>query len=511
MHPVDLTLVVLYLVATLLLGAWVSRGVQEDEDLFLAGRSLSWGPIGLSLFASNISSTTLVGLAGAAYVSGIAVSAYEWMAGAVLVLMSFVVVPVYLKARISTVPEYLERRFDRRLRLYFSAITIFLSIVVDTAGGLYAGSLVLQVFWPDLPVTVSCFGMALIAGLYTTAGGLRAVVYTDVVQAIVLLVGSFALTAVAFGDLGNSWAAVIADLPPERLSLVRPLDDPDLPWLGLVTGVPVLGFWYWATNQYITQRILAAKDVTQARWGAMLGGGLKLLPLFVMVLPGTMAIHLLPGLDDPDMVLPTMIRQLLPVGVTGLMIAALVSAILSSVDSTLNAASALVVHDFLGGDDQAGARTGRISTLVLMTIAAVWAPFIAEAGGLFAYLQQAFAIVAPPVAVVFLAGIVSPRVSREAGLLGMFGGHLLGLGFFVAGQLGVWPVHFTITAGLTTLLTAALVALGSVVWTARPVPPDAVFHAAQLAPARPMPWWKDYRWQAVAVLGCIGATVVGFW
>lgn len=260
----DWAVIAAYLVIVLLIGAWAARGAgTSGEDLFLAGRSLGVVTVGLSLFASNISSTTLIGVAGAAYGSGISVAHYELMAALVLVFMAVVTIPVFLRARVTTIPQYLERRFGPRhgptVCRYISALTIFLSIFVDTAGSVYAGVLVLQVLVPGVPFLPACIALAAFAGLYTAAGGLRAVVYTDVLQALVLLAGAGVIGYQVFAQFDFSWAAASASVPADHLSLVRPLDDPDLPWLGVVLGLPVLGFYYWGANQYIMQRVLGAR------------------------------------------------------------------------------------------------------------------------------------------------------------------------------------------------------------------------------------------------------------
>lgn len=514
-HTVDYIVIGVYFAIVFAIGILIARRTHSGEDLFLAGRSLGFAAIGFSLFASNISSTTLIGLSGAAYASGIAVSAYEWMAAVVLVIMAIVFIPLYLNSRISTIPEYLERRFGRAARLYFSGITIFLSIVVDTAGGLYAGAVVLKVFFPDLIIWQACVALALIAGLYTAFGGLAAVVYTDVIQAVVLLFGSGLLTWYVFGAYDFSWSAAMAATPPDHLHLVRPMDDPELPWLGLLTGVPILGFWYWTTNQYIAQRVLGAKSVSHARWGAILGGALKLIPLFTMVIPGALAVKLYPDLTNPDQVFPTLVTDLLPVGVMGLVLAGLVAAIMSSVDSTLNSASTLVVCDFVAGkgklDPEKAAKAGRITTLIFMVAAAAWAPMIAEFEGLFAYLQKAFSILVPPVAAVFLMGALWRRGTGAAALLTLIIGHAVGLGLFILAETGHWTLHYTVTCGLMTALSVALF-VGISLATAPP--PAAKVAETVWTPSMARPevgGWRDYRVLSFIVLALVVAMLVTFW
>ncbi len=499
MSFIDHAAIGIYFSIVFFIGLWINRTMKGGDDLFLAGRSLGWKAIGFSLFASNISSSTMIGLAGAAYTTGIAIANYEWMAALVLIFMSFFCIPVFLKSRITTLPELLEKRFDSKARLYYSGITIFLSIIVDTAGGLYAGALALQIFFPGIAIWQYCVGLALFAGFYTAFGGLKAVVYTDFIQAITLLVGSFVLTYLVFERIGFSWDSVQASVKPEHLSLFLPIDDPNMPWLGTLWGLPVLGFWYWSTNQYITQRILGAKDIPNARWGALLGAFLKLIPLFTMVLPGVFAIQLFPGLENPDMVYPTLIKEILPVGLSGLVVAGLIAAIMSSVDSTLNSASTLVLHDFIFPrykkvSPAKSLRMGQMATFFFMIVAAAWAPFIGNLGGLYFYLQQAFAVLVPPVVVIYIMGLFTQRGSGSLAFHTLIFGHLLGLGFFFANQTQWLHIHFTIGAGMTTTICFAFYwVLGK---KNKSVSAMEVT-ADDLLPQKGLAFWQDYRlWAA---------------
>lgn len=450
-----------YLLFIIGIGVWVSRQTKTGEDLFLAGRSLGWGVIGFSLFASNISTSTLVGLTGSAYQGGLTVSAYEWMAGIPLLMMAFIFAPVFLRSRISTTPEYLEKRYSRRVRLYFSGLTIVFTVIVDTAGGLYAGAVVMRVFFPDIDIWMFCVGIGLFAGIYTATGGLRAVVYTDVLQALVLIFGTGLTAFLMFQSVDFSWSSVVERVPQGNLSIVQPLDDDTLPWPGLFTGVWLLGFWYWVTNQYIVQRILGAKDLSRAQWGAILGGILKILPTFFIILPGVMAVVTLPDISEPDQVFPIIITEVLPVGLTGLVMAGLIAAIMSTVDSTLNSSSTLLVNDFLISKDrdpepEEQKKWGTMATLGFMVIAVAWAPFIQYFGGLWAYIQQAFSVLVPPLVVCFTLGALWPRGTATAAFWTLIAGHVLGLCVFIANQLGVWPLHFTINVTIMTAVSAAI-------------------------------------------------------
>lgn len=516
---IDAFIVAVYAIAVFVIGFLASRHIKDTDDFFLAGRGLGFATIGFSLFASNISGTTLVGLSGQAYSAGISVANYEWMAGLLFLVMAFVTVPIFYRNRLSTIPEYFEKRYDGRVRRYISAMTIFLSIFVDTAGSIYAGALILQVFVPGLPFWPTCLGLALFAGLYTVAGGLRAVVYTDVIQAIVLLAGATALTLIIFAENGWSWQAATGGLPEGHLSLIRPLEDEHLPWLGTLIGVPVLGFYYWSTNQYIVQRVLAARSLDHARWGLTLAGLLKLTPLFVMVLPGAMAVAILPGIERPDEVFPTLVIELLPVGLRGLVLAALIAAIMSTIDSTLNAASTLVFYDFLSTERRenlgmkGALRLGRMLTLGFMAVAALWAPMIGNFPGIFAYLQEIFSYAVPPVVAIFVIGMVWRRVTADAALATLIFGHVLGLASLTAAQTGWLTLHFTITAGIATGLCALVCIAVSLALPGEDSrdPAGLMWHRGLLAPDRRHGLLADYRTQVIGVALLTLAIVIGFW
>ena len=508
---IDLTVIGIYFFIVLFIGFWVARKTKSGEDLFLGGRTLTWGVIGLSLFASNISSTTIIGLTGAAYSSGIVQSVYEWISGIPLIIAAFIFVPLYLNSKITTIPEFLAKRFDRRSQVFFSVVTIFTSIIVETAGGLYAGAIVLKTFFPDLIIWQTCIVLALVAGAYTAVGGLKAVVYTDTLQAVVLIVGSSILAYTMFEKIDFSLDTMFAAAPDGHFSIIRPLDDDTLPWPGLFLGVPLLGFWYWSTNQYIVQRVLGAKNVKHARWGVILGGFLKLIPLFIMVIPGAMAISIYTNIENADMVYPTMVLEALPVGLVGLVLAGLISAIMSSVDSTLNSSSTLIVIDFIKPRNpnitpKKVAYYGRLSTLVLMIVAALWAPMIENFGGLWVYLQQMYSIFVPPIVVLFLVGTFYKRGNGHGAYWTLLLGTLLGILFFILAQIGWWPVHFTITAGVVVALSA----IGFVYFSLQAPPPSAeiiekyTFNRALINQDNDgLAWYQNYKIWAFILFLCI--------
>jgi len=517
--PLDIGIIIGYFIVIIVIGIVVARKTDTGEDLFLAGRSLGWGVIGFSLFASNISSTTLIGLTGQAYQTGISVSNYEWMAAVVLVFMAIFFIPFYIRSKIDTIPEFLERRFDVRSRKYFSVITIFLSIIVDTAGGLYAGAIVVNVFFPEIDIIYTILALGIFAGLYTAAGGLKAVVYTDVLQAIILIFGSSMIAYLMFAEFDFSWSAAIASVPDGNLSMIRPIDDSALPWLGTLIGVPILGFYYWGTNQYIVQRVLGARDIKNARWGALLGGFLKLPVLFIMVIPGVFAFSIFPNLTDPDMVFPTMVANMLPVGITGIVLAGLIAAIMSSIDSTLNSASTLITMDFIKPRNpnltaKETGKIGRWTTIILMAVACTWAPLIEQFDGIFQYIQEAFAYIVPPVVAIFILGMFWRRGNRHAAFWTLVSGHSLSAFIFVLVQMEIVTIHFTITAGLLTLICCVIFAVTSVLGE-KPDPKqidDVIFKTKDIRPEEPdTPLLKDYRFHSVIVLILTTALVISFW
>ncbi len=508
---IDIGIVVGYFVVVLLIGFYISRTTKTGEDLFLGGRSFGWGLIGLSLFASNISSSTIIGLSGAAYMTGIVDSVYEWMSGIPLIIAALIFVPLYLKNRITTIPEYLEKRFDRRSQLFFSGVTIFSTIVIETAGALYAGSLVIQKFLPDSKLWVIAIVLACIAGLYTAFGGLKAVVYTDSIQAIILIVGCTVMSYLLFKELDFSWKNVVASVPENHFSVIRPMDDPAIPWPGLIMGVPFLGFWYWSTNQYIVQRVLGAKDLNSARWGVILAGFLKIVPLFIMVFPGAMAVSLYPGLKNGDDVFPLLVTEVLPVGMIGLVLAGLVSAIMSSVDSALNSSSTLVVMDFIKPNyphitEKQTANYGRIATVIFMLIAALWAPQIQHFKGLWGYLQQMFSIIVPPIAVIFLIGVFFKRANGPGAFWTLLLGTAIGILLFILGELGLWSLHYTMNVGVMVLVSAIIFLVVSLLTE----PPTAsqidqlTFEPRYISEGTEgLPWYANYKYQMVLLAALI--------
>ncbi|MFH1725794.1 MAG: sodium:solute symporter [Elusimicrobiota bacterium] len=470
LHWIDLSIIGVYFVVVLGMGLWLARQEKGSaSDFFVAGRKLGWLVVGASLFASNISSEHLIGLSADGFRSGLAVGNYEWGACVVLVILATVFVPFYIGSRIQTMPEFLERRFGRGARVYLSLVTIAANVLVRISVALYAGALVMQEMF-GLGIWTSIAILALTTVLYTAAGGLKAVVYTDAVQAAVLLAGTAFLSAIALHKVGG-WSGLTAALDPEMFDMVRPASDPEMPWPGLLLGVPILGIWYWCTDQVIVQRVLGSRDVHNARMGALFAAFLKILPVFLFVLPGLCGRVLFPEIESKT-VFPVMVRELLPVGVTGLVAAALIAALMSSIDSTLNSTGTLVSLDFYqprrpDATQAELVRVGRITTVVVMVFGVLWVLVVRRAESIFQYLQQVQAAISPPIAASFLLGVFWPRANHAGVLSSLLGGLCVGLGLLA------WePLPFLMAAGVT--FAFSIIVLVAVSLATEPPKPEQV-------------------------------------
>ncbi len=520
----DISMVVAYVVLIVGIGFYFSRHQESTDDYFLAGRSLTWSVIGFSLFASNMSTSSLVGMAGDAYAYGIAVYNYEWMAALVLIIFAVFFLPFYLRAEVFTMPEFLERRYDARSRYYFSAVTVLGNIVIDTAGALYAGALIIQIIYPSFPMWQSVVILAILSGLYTIAGGLKAVVYTDVIQAVLLIGASIVVSAIAFAKVG-SWQAVVDATPPDMLRLVQPIDDPVLPWPGLLTGVFLLGFYFWGTNQFMVQRTLGAKNLDHGRWGALFAGFLKVPVIFIMVLPGTFArvIYGPEAIEKADMVFPTMLFDLLPVGIRGLILAALVAAIMSSVDSTLNSASTLVTMDFVkkwkpDASNRVLVIIGRIVTGVFMLLAAAWAPVILDFPSLWQYLQTVLAYLSPPVVACFVLGLFWTGANRDSAFAGLIVGHIAAVLLAVAEwQIAGFSIQFLYIPAILFVVSGLTIAVVS--WNGEAPDPATIEEYTwnpshierELEHMASLPWYKNFLVQSGGLLAAIAIVFLLFW
>lgn len=427
---IDIIIIALYLVFITWWG--LRHGKSKDAgSYFLAGRTMPWWVVGLSLFAASISSTTLIGQSADAYHTGIAVFNYN-LTGGVIVMVFFAIflLPLYIKSGIFTIPEFLEKRYDKRSRYYFSAISIVGNVFLDAAGAMYAAALIIKLIFPsaDLGLIICIF--ALLAASYTIPGGLSSAISAELIQAVILIAGSVILTTVCFLSGGGEYIAGLMSDGDVSMKLIRPMDDPATPWLGLFIGMPISGLYFWANNQTLVQRVLSAKSVNEGRKGVMFCGFLTLLTLFIIIFPGVMARHFFPGIDNPDMVYPMMVMKLLPAGLLGVLLSAMLAALMSTLSAILNSASTLFTMDFYaqmkpGADSRTLVRTGKIATVVILVIAALWAPNISRFDSLLKYYQEMISYIAPPVVAAFLTGIFSRRTNADGAFAGLISGLVL--------------------------------------------------------------------------------------
>jgi SSS family solute:Na+ symporter len=420
--------------------AWRRKATHaSSEGYFLAGRNIGWFVVGAALFASNIGSEHLVGLAGTGYDSGVAVGQFEVLASLILLILGWVFVPFYLRSGVYTMPEFLERRYSAGARWYLAVVSIIGYVLTKISVTLYAGGVVYEVllgggFWTGALIIV------LVTGVYTVLGGLRAVLYTEALQTIVLIGGSVLVTVVGLAQLGG-WNAMRAAVGASFFDMWQPATHPSFPWTGIAFGAPILGVWYWCTDQYIVQRVLSANGIDAARRGSIFGGFLKLLPLFFFVIPGVVAAALVKTggltLARPDHAFPEMVRTLLPAGVRGLVVAGFLAALMSSLSAVFNSCSTLITWDvYRKLHPQASERqlvlVGKAATVVLVGFGLLWIPLMKFISGqLYVYLQSVQAYISPPIAAVFLLGVFWRRVNAHGAVASLVTGFVLGMGRLV--------------------------------------------------------------------------------
>ncbi len=448
---IDWIVVGVYFLGLVAIVYWSSQKQQTTADYFLAGRHAAWWVVGASVFASNIGSEHIVGLAGNGATSGMAMAHWELHAW-VMIILGWVFVPFYYKSGVFTMPEFLERRFDARTRWVLSIVSLIAYVFTKVSVTIYAGALVFKTLLPDTfgspdnAFWVGAFTTVVLTGIYTIFGGLRAVLYTEVAQTVVLLLGSIFITTIGLGQLGG-WGELQATCAAnaENFALWRPLSDPDFPWLGILIASPVIGIWYWCTDQYIIQRTLAAKSLKDARRGALFGGLLKVWPVMIFLVPGLIgwALHqkglmVIPakaeGGIDGDQVFATMVANLLPVGLRGIVVAGLLSALMSSLASLFNSCATLFTVDIYeklkpGMPERHLVFVGRVATAIVVILGIIWIPIMHNmaGGGLYRYLQSVQSYIAPPIAAVFLLGLFWRRCNSTGSFWGLIIGVVLGL------------------------------------------------------------------------------------
>ncbi|MGB0372229.1 MAG: sodium:solute symporter [Opitutales bacterium] len=459
MQALDWIIVAFYFCGLVWIVKWSSGQMNSTQDYFLAGRHAGWFVVGASLFASNVGSEHIVGLAGNGASSGMAMAHWELHAW-VMVLLAWVFVPFYYRSGVYTMPEFLERRFDSRTRWVLSIVSLVAYVFTKVSVTVYAGALVFMTLLPDTfgspdnAFWVGAIVTVVLTGVYTVFGGLRAVLYTEVAQTVVLLLGSFMITWFGLRELGG-WGELqaLAGEQRENFALWRPLTqegipwwkNSDFPWLGILIASPVIGIWYWCTDQYIVQRTLAAKGLKDARRGALWGGFLKVWPVMIFLVPGMIgwALHQKGIISIPthadqsidgDQVFATMVAELLPVGLRGLVVAGLISALMSSLASLFNSCATLFTIDIYEKlkpkrSQEHYVRVGRVATVIVVIAGLIWIPIMKgmAGGGIYKYLQAVQGYLAPPITAVFLLGLFWKRVNTTGALWGMVIGFVLGM------------------------------------------------------------------------------------
>jgi SSS family solute:Na+ symporter len=493
----DWAIIALYFLILLGIVWWTSRRNESTDDYFLAGRNVGWFAIGASLFASNIGSEHIVGLAGAGASTGMAMAHWELHAW-VIIMLGWIFVPFYYTSGVSTMPEFLERRFGSTTRWILSLVSLAAYVLTKVSVTVYAGAIVFKTLLPETFGTpenafwVGAFATVILTGIYTVFGGLRAVLYTDSAQAIVLLIGSAMITWIGLDKLGG-WSELqsFASNDVAKYALWRPLNDPQFPWLGILMASPIIGIWYWCTDQYIVQRTLAAKNLQTARRGTIWGGFLKIWPVMIFLVPGLIgaALHHKGVIQIPvnadgeivgDQVFATMVVEMLPLGLRGLVIGGMLAALMSSLSSLFNSSASLFTLDVykkvrpLATEKQL-VFVGRMATLTIVGLGMLWIPIMARLAGnegVYKYLQSVQGYLAPPITAVFLLGLFHARTNSAGAIAGLVIGFILGMGkltietFYGAGSgklsepvalAFIGDINFTYMSGILFAIVAALV------------------------------------------------------
>ena len=432
---IDILFVVLYLLIIAGVSVWsIRKSKASPSGYFLANRNLGWWVIGASILASNVGSEHIVGLAGTAAKSGLVMGHYELHSWIVLVL-GWVFVPFYMRSMVYTMPEFLERRFNAKARRLLSVIQLLSYVITKASVTIFAGALVFNSFL-GVDFWTGAIILVVVTGIYTVLGGLHTVMYTEAIQAIVLLFGSAVLLFIGLDKVGG-WQAMIASIPKEKLNMFPPLSDPDFPWVGILLASPIVGLWYWCTDQHIVQRCLAGKNEKEARRGTIFAAYLKLLPFFIFLIPGLIAYGLSQQgkleLTDANAAFPTLVKAIMPVGLRGLLAGGLLAALMSSLASVYNACSTLFTMDIYqkikpAADDKELVRVGRIATGVVVLLGMAWIPMMGRVSDtLYQYLQSVQSYLAPPIAAVFLLGVFFKRINATGAYTAMVVGFIAGL------------------------------------------------------------------------------------
>ena len=436
LETLDWIVLSIYFLALIAVAVWVVLQKNKNtEDYFLAGRNVGWFVIGDSIFASNIGSEHVVGLAGTGFESGTPMAHYELHAWIVL-LLGWLFLPFYIRSGAFTMPEFLEKRFDSRSRWFLSVFSLLAYVLTKVSVTIYAGGIVVSELL-GIPFWYGAIGVVVFSGIYTVIGGMKAVIYTETLQTIVLILGSIVITYLGLQEVGgwNQLQDTVRAVSPDHFNMWRPMSDPDFPWTGLLIGGTIVGIWYWCTDQYIVQRTLAAHNIKIGRRGAIFGAYLKLLPILIFLIPGIIAFAL--SIQDPevfsiekaDRAFPMLVKTLLPVGLKGLVAGGLMAALMSSLASVFNSCSTIFTIDIYKKlnpkkSERDLLTTGKIATTFIVILGIVWIPIMERIGGgvMYQYLQNVQSYIAPPVTAVFLLGIIWKRVNAQAAISTLIAG-----------------------------------------------------------------------------------------
>lgn len=510
MSALDLIIIVLYLLFITWRGFQEAQTHNTTDDFFLADHTLSWPVIGLSLYATNISISSIIGLAGSGYETGISVFNYEWTGSVILVLFAIFIVPYYLRHQLITMPEFLERRYDSRSRTYFSFISIAINVFIDIAGSLYASSLFLKGIFPEIDLYIFIIGMAVVSGLYTVAGGLRAVVITDSIQAILLTFGSIAVATIVYNEVG-SWNEIQQQIGPEFLSLIRPLDDEVIPWPTLLISLPILGFYFACSNQYMVQRVLGAKSIEAGRKGVIFAAALKLPLLFIIVLPATLGRIIYPDLANPNLIFPELMLDFLPAGILGIVLTGFVAALMSSIDSALTAASSIATLDLYkkvrpGSSQKHLIKVGKVFILLAVFVASLWAPFINQFPTLWEYFQAVLSYISPPVVTCFIFGLFWSKATANSSFYSLILGGLMGIFLMINNYIYhfIPPIHYLYSATIIFIFSSAVMIISSIFTKNKEKHsiPGSVWQLSltgTLSMSKKNPWYRSYQFYGALV------------
>ncbi|WP_207534426.1 sodium:solute symporter [Desertivirga arenae] len=466
-HSVDITISIVYIAAIFLIGLWAGishrkKNTQNDNtagEYFLAGKTLRWPTIGLALFATNISCVHLVSLAQSGFDTGLLNGNFEWMAAITLIMLALFFAPFYIRSGVSTLPDFLEKRYDRASRDWLAIVSVASAIIIHIAFSLLAGGIVLETLF-GVDMYTSIIAISIVTAIYTIIGGLTAVVVTESIQTIVLLAGAIIISIAAYNKMGG-WEPMMNTLQAnnqlERLSMMRPHGDKSgMPWYSIFLGYPILGIWYWCADQTIVQRVLGAKDENHARVGPLFCGFIKILPVFIFVLPGLFAytlaqtgkmdissLQVLEGGTEKvnsKGIYTLMITQLLPTGLVGILVAALLSGLMSQISGALNSISTVISYDIYQrynpqASDQALVKTGKIAAAVSLVISLALLPLLNRYESIFNGLNDIIAHIAPPITCVFLLGIFWSKASAISAKLTLWIGSSLGVGVYATNKL----------------------------------------------------------------------------